>query len=67
MQNWSPEDYGTSATCPSSDYDLQDAAKVAKMLDIPFTTVPFIKEYWSHVFSGFLDDLAEGERTPNPV
>ena len=50
--------------CPQEkDYD--DAKKVAEQLGIPLLRVDFIKEYWDHVFSFFIEEYEHG-RTPNP-
>ncbi len=50
--------------CPQEkDYD--DAKAVAKILGLELYRVDFIKEYWDHVFSYFLDEYNHG-RTPNP-
>lgn len=50
--------------CPQ-EKDYQDAKAVAEHLDIPLKRVDFIKEYWDHVFTYFLEEYARG-RTPNP-
>lgn len=50
--------------CPQEE-DYQDAVKVAEKLNIPLYRVDFIKEYWDHVFTYFLDEYQKG-RTPNP-
>ncbi len=50
--------------CPQ-EVDFQDAKKVADSLGIKIHKVNFIKEYWDHVFSYFLDEYKKG-RTPNP-
>lgn len=50
--------------CPQEkDYD--DAKEVAKKLGIDLLRVDFIKEYWDHVFSFFIEEYENG-RTPNP-
>ena len=59
MKNW--EETGP---CPA-EADANDVAEVAKILDIPFYTVNFAKEYREEVFSSFLKDLKAG-LTPNP-
>ena len=50
--------------CPQ-EVDYNDAKEVARILDIELLRVDFIKEYWDHVFSYFLDEYKKG-RTPNP-
>ncbi|MFV0396074.1 MAG: tRNA 2-thiouridine(34) synthase MnmA [Coprobacillaceae bacterium] len=50
--------------CPQ-EKDFQDAQAVAQHLDIPLKRVDFIKEYWDHVFTYFLEEYGRG-RTPNP-
>ena len=50
--------------CPQ-EQDYNDAIKVAKHLGIDLRRVDFIKEYWDHVFTYFLEEYAKG-RTPNP-
>lgn len=50
--------------CPQ-EKDYLDAKKVADQLELPLLRVDFVKEYWDHVFTKFLDEYAKG-RTPNP-
>jgi len=50
--------------CPQ-EQDYNDAKKVADHLGIELRRVDFIKEYWDHVFTYFLEEYAKG-RTPNP-
>ncbi len=50
--------------CPQ-EQDYNDAKAVAEQLGIEIHRVDFIKEYWDHVFSYFLDEYRKG-RTPNP-
>lgn len=72
MRNWDAmanNDYLGNPTinddqCPQ-EKDYQDAEKVAKQLGIPLLRVDFIKEYWDHVFSFFIEEYQKG-RTPNP-
>lgn len=72
MRNWDAlanGDYLGNPTvdndqCPQEkDYD--DAKKVAEKLGIKLLRVDFIKEYWDHVFSFFIEEYENG-RTPNP-
>ena len=62
MKNWSDDfgDYG----CTWAE-DVEDARKVAQVLDIPFYIWNFEKEYYSKVVEYFLKDYEAG-RTPNP-
>ena len=50
--------------CPQ-EVDYNDAKEVARLLGIELLRVDFIKEYWDHVFSYFIDEYKKG-RTPNP-
>ena len=50
--------------CPQ-EVDYNDAKEVARLLGIELLRVDFIKEYWDHVFTYFLDEYKKG-RTPNP-
>lgn len=50
--------------CPQ-EVDYNDAKKVCEKLEIPLHRVDFVKEYWDHVFTYFLEELKKG-RTPNP-
>ena len=50
--------------CPQ-ELDYQDAKDVAEVLSIPLHRVDFIKEYWDHVFTYFIEEYTRG-RTPNP-
>ncbi|MCQ2792819.1 MAG: tRNA 2-thiouridine(34) synthase MnmA [Bacilli bacterium] len=72
MRNWDAmanNDYLGNPTindnqCPQ-EKDYQDAQKVADQLGIPLLRIDFIKEYWDHVFSYFIEEYEKG-RTPNP-
>ena len=59
MNNW--EDDGV---CTAAD-DFADARAVAQMLDIPYYSVSYHKQYMDRVFSRFLSEYKKG-RTPNP-
>ena len=50
--------------CPQ-EQDYMDAQSVADALDLELLRVDFVKEYWDHVFSSFLEEYRKG-RTPNP-
>lgn len=58
MKNWEEEN------CPA-EQDFQDVRRIADLLEIPYYTFNFTKEYWDSVFSEFLDELKLGY-TPNP-
>ncbi len=62
MKNWEEKD--ASGVCTSTS-DYEDVVKVCETLDIPYYSVNFVKEYWDHVFSHFLEELKLGY-TPNP-
>ena len=61
MKNWDDKDAGFC----TAQTDANDVAAVAKILNIPFYTISFTKEYWDEVFESFLSDLKKG-LTPNP-
>lgn len=50
--------------CPQ-EQDYMDAKAVADKLGLELLRVDFVKEYWDHVFTSFLDEYKKG-RTPNP-
>lgn len=62
MLNW--EEVGEDGAC-SAETDYFDVARVCSLLDIPYYSVNFAKEYSERVFSYFLREYAAG-RTPNP-
>jgi tRNA-specific 2-thiouridylase len=49
----------------SQEKDYQDALAVANQLGIVLHKVDFVKEYWDHVFTYFLNEY-KAYRTPNP-
>lgn len=49
----------------SQEKDYQDAVKVAECLNIELKRIDFIKEYWDHVFTYFIEEYRKA-RTPNP-
>ncbi|MEE3486598.1 MAG: tRNA 2-thiouridine(34) synthase MnmA [Bulleidia sp.] len=49
----------------TQEQDYNDAASVARALDLPLLRVDFIEEYWNDVFARFLEEYRKG-RTPNP-
>ncbi len=62
MQNWDETD--ENGCCTAED-DFADVRRVCSVLDIPYYTVNFAKEYMDRVFSYFLREYKAG-RTPNP-
>ncbi len=60
MQNWDDD----SGDCRAED-DRRDALKICGLLDIPFYSRNFAKQYWNDVFEHFLAEYRAG-RTPNP-
>lgn len=62
MKNWEEPDEDGLCTA-TQDYD--DVKRVCDIIDIPYYTVNFAKEYKERVFSYFLSEYAAG-RTPNP-
>ncbi|KAK3102451.1 hypothetical protein FSP39_011453, partial [Pinctada imbricata] len=62
MRNWDIRD--EQGLC-STDPDKEDAQFVCDRLKIPLYEVNFVKEYWNHVFSGFVRDYQRGI-IPNP-
>ncbi len=62
MKNWEEKD--ERGVCTSTK-DYEDVVKVCETLDIPYYSVNFVKEYWDHVFTHFVEELKLGY-TPNP-
>ncbi len=62
MRNW--EETGENGVCTADD-DFEDVKRVCGLLDIPYYTVNFAREYMDRVFSYFLSEYKAG-RTPNP-
>lgn len=62
MNNW--EETDENGHCTAED-DYADVRRVSNLLDIPYFTVNFAKEYEQRVFSYFLEEYNAG-RTPNP-
>ena len=62
MKNWEETD-GNGACTAEEDYS--DVVRVCGLLQIPYFTVDFSKEYMERVFSYFLAEYKAG-RTPNP-
>ncbi len=62
MKNW--EETGDDGAC-TAETDFSDVRRVCSVLDIPYYTVNFSKEYMDRVFKYFLSEYEQG-RTPNP-
>ena len=62
MLNW--EESGAGGEC-TAEGDFEDVRRVCALLDIPYYSVNFAKQYADRVFSYFLAEYAAG-RTPNP-
>lgn len=62
MLNWEEDDI--NGAC-SAESDFADVRRVCSLIDIPYYSVNFAKEYRERVFKHFLDEYAAG-RTPNP-
>jgi len=72
MRNWDSATNNDILGNPTIDDDMctqekdyQDAEKVANQLGIKLHKVDFVKEYWDHVFTYFLNEY-KAYRTPNP-
>ena len=62
MRNWEESD--ENGVCTAEE-DFEDVKRVSDLLEIPYYTVDFSKEYMERVFSYFLAEYRAG-RTPNP-
>ena len=62
MRNWEETDNNGACT---AEEDFEDVKRVCGLLDMPYYTVNFAKEYMERVFSYFLEEYRAG-RTPNP-
>ncbi|MBO5926258.1 MAG: tRNA 2-thiouridine(34) synthase MnmA [Clostridia bacterium] len=62
MKNWEESD--ASGACTAEE-DYSDVRRVCSVVDIPYYTVNFSKEYMDRVFKYFLSEYEAG-RTPNP-
>ena len=62
MLNW--EETGENGAC-TAESDYADVRRVCALLDIPYYSVNFAKQYQERVFKHFLEEYAAG-RTPNP-
>ncbi|KAL7743598.1 hypothetical protein ACLKA6_013403 [Drosophila palustris] len=62
MRNW--DEHDEAGRC-SGEQDLKDALWACQKLQIDLRQVDYVKQYWTAVFSQFLDDYQQG-LTPNP-
>ncbi len=62
MKNWEEDDANGACT---AEEDFADVKRVCGLLDIPYYSVNFAKQYMERVFSYFLEEYRAG-RTPNP-
>ena len=62
MSNWKETDENGACT---GEEDWADVKRICTILDIPYYSVDFSKEYWDVVFAHFIDEYKKG-RTPNP-
>ncbi len=62
MRNWEERD--GNGVCTADD-DFEDVKRVSDLLEIPYFTVDFSKQYYDRVFAYFLAEYRAG-RTPNP-
>ncbi len=62
MKNW--EESADTGACTAEE-DYADVRRVCNLLEIPYYTVNFSREYMDRVFSYFLREYQAG-RTPNP-
>lgn len=62
MRNW--DEHDEAGRC-SGEQDLKDAEWACNRLGIELRQVNYVKQYWTAVFSQFLDDYQQG-LTPNP-
>ncbi len=62
MDNWEEKD--DSGVCTATE-DFEDVKRVCSLLNIPYYSVNFSKQYWDRVFTHFLEEYRKN-RTPNP-
>lgn len=62
MRNW--EETDENGVCTATE-DFEDVKRVCGLLEIPYYSVNFAKEYMERVFHYFLEEYRAG-RTPNP-
>jgi len=61
MKNWEETKDGSCI----AEEDAEDAKSVCDLLNVPFYSVNFAKEYWDNVFTHFIKEIELGY-TPNP-
>mgnify|MGYP000484881790 CR=1 FL=1 len=64
MKNWSGDNFGLQKNCPW-EKDMSDVQAVCKVLNIPFMSFNFEKEYRAKVIEYFFEEYRKG-KTPNP-
>ena len=62
MKNW--EEVDDKGICKASK-EFEDVVRVCEILDIPYYSIEFVKEYQKNVFQQFLEEYKAGF-TPNP-
>lgn len=62
MRNWHEKD--DTGLCTAEE-DYSDVKAICRVLDIPYYSVDFSKEYYDKVFKHFVEEYKKG-RTPNP-
>ncbi|MGK5087621.1 tRNA 2-thiouridine(34) synthase MnmA [Bdellovibrionota bacterium FG-2] len=62
IKSWNEKDPDGSCT---SARDFSDLERICAKLQIPYTSVDLVKDYWDRVFSNFLAEIKAGF-TPNP-
>ncbi|XP_017104275.2 mitochondrial tRNA-specific 2-thiouridylase 1 [Drosophila bipectinata] len=62
MRNW--DEFDEAGRC-SGEADLKDAEWACRRLGVELRQVNYVREYWTAVFSQFLEDYQQG-LTPNP-
>lgn len=65
MQIWQKEDVAENGEGCSGLAAVEDARKVAELLEIPYHVLNFREEFQKHVIDYFVDEYLHG-RTPNP-
>jgi len=62
MKNWEETD---DSGCCTAERDFADVKRVCEVLDIPYYSINFAKQYMDNVFAQFVEGLKRGI-TPNP-
>ena len=65
LRLWDPKDELGVSIC-SFDSDWIKVQHIAKKLQIPVECWDLSREYWTKVFDPFLQELSQGQSTPNP-